>query len=324
MSGHFIVKSKKKLADMLEGDRIETSDYAQITPEGFFVQLEYKEGQETRRTYKVKPGVWTIQKNMVEGIFLDKTSFSTDELLNTIDNTQEIRKRIDCFFKNIHRYKELGFDVARRNMIIYGPPGTGKTSTINKIAQDYTTDGATAVIIWTTDKFESYEVKDFVKSFEYTEGVQKIVLIIEDLGGVEIDQSRMQSDSSLLSLLDNQEKIFKIPTLILATTNYPENFLGNLMNRPQRFDDKLEIPLPGSEDRKKLLSFFTKGAADEDSLSLIGSKQCDKFSTAHIRGVFINSEIYSKSLKEAIKDAIAEIALFEKAFQKNKRNLGIE
>jgi AAA+ superfamily predicted ATPase len=153
MSGHFVVKSKKKLAEMNEGDRIETSDYAQITPEGFFVQLEYKEEDGVKSSYKVKPGIFSIQKNAIEGMHLTKTSFSGDDLLPSIINTQEIKKRADCFFRNIHLYKDLGYDVAKRNMLIYGPAGTGKTSTINLIAQDYAKDGNTAVVSWTTDKF---------------------------------------------------------------------------------------------------------------------------------------------------------------------------
>ncbi len=319
---YFQVKSKQKLSEMAIGDRIETSDFAQITPDGHFVQLEYKEEEDKKTTYKVKPGTWTIQKNMVEGMHLVKTSFNQDELLSDIVNTKTIIEKADCFFRNIHVYKELGYDVAKRNMLIYGPPGTGKTAALQAVVQKYVADGKTASITWTTDKFESYEVKDFIKTFEYVDGVEKITLLIEDIGGIEIDEGIKKSDASLLSLLDNQEKIFKIPVLIFATTNYPASFQGNLTNRPQRFDDKIEIPLPSGPDREKLLKFFSKDKADAGCLAFAGTKACDKFSTAHLKESVIRSIIYEKPLLEVLKDIVKEIELFDKNFQKNKRSIG--
>jgi SpoVK/Ycf46/Vps4 family AAA+-type ATPase len=324
MAGYFKVKSKKKLADMVEGDRIETSDFAQITPEGYFVQLEYKaEDDGSAQKYKVKPGIFTIQKNNL-GMFLTPTIFSGDSLLSSIVNTTEITKRADCFFRNLSVYTELGYDVPKRAMLLYGPAGTGKTSSLNLVAQNYVKDGKTAAIIWTTDKFESFEVKDFIKTFEYIDGVEKIILIVEDIGGVEVDQVRMKSDSSLLSILDNQEKTFKIPVLIFATTNYPEVFQGNLTNRPQRFDDKIEVPLPTGEDRQKLLSFFSKDTAEQDCLDYVATKACDKFSTAHLKESVIRSRIYEKTLLIVLKELSEEIKLYEKAFEKNKRGMGFD
>lgn len=203
-------------------------------------------------------------------------------------------------------------------MIFYGPPGVGKTTCINKIAEDYTADHKTLVAVWPTDKFEAYQVKDFIKSFNYV-GVEKMILIIEDLGGVEIDQVRMKSDSSLLSLLDNQEKTFKVPVLILATTNFIEIFMGNLTNRPGRFDDKIEVGYPSGEYRKELLRFFTKNTASTEALDLINSQTCKEFSTAHIKEIMIRSAIYEKDMVEVIKELSKEIDNYNKAFTKSGR-----
>jgi AAA+ superfamily predicted ATPase len=112
--------------------------------------------------------------------------------------------------------------------------------------------------------------------------------------------------------------------LILATTNYPEAFLGNLTNRPQRFDDKIEAPLPTGEDRKKLLAFFSKDKAPAPCLDFVASKKGDKFSTAHLKESVIRSAIYEKPLLDVLTDIVEEINLFEKAFQKNKRSIGFE
>jgi SpoVK/Ycf46/Vps4 family AAA+-type ATPase len=320
--GHFLIKAKKKLSDLPIGERIEESDFASILPDGSFVQLEYIESEDKIEPYKVKPGIWAIQKTAA-GLKLESTSFSDDKLLNEFVHTENITNKINSFFTRLHVYAKHGIEVPKRAMLLYGPAGTGKTSASLKIAKDYIKDGKTAVLVWATDKIDPYDVKDFFKSFEYV-GVEKIILIMEDIGGVEVDQVRMKSTSSLLSLLDNQEKAFKIATFIIATTNHPENFLGNLTNRPGRFDDKVSVEFPNGEQRSKLLAFFMTDTPDDGVLEMIKNKKYAEFSPAHLKEVVIRSDLYGITLMKTVEEIQKEIDLFKKAFEKNKGKLGIE
>ncbi len=312
--GHFKVKSKKKLDKLKVGDIINESDYATITPEGNFVQLEYIENEIEQKPYQVKPGIWTLKKS-VTGFDLIKTSFVADSILESFVHTKDVEDKIDCFFKKLDVYYKFGFEVPKRGILLFGPPGTGKTTIINKIGSKYNKDKKTAIVVWNTDKFEAFEVKDFIKSFEY-KGVDKLILIAEDIGGVEIDQTRIRSESSLLSLLDNQEKTFTIPVLILATTNYPEVFMGNLTNRPNRFDDKIEVGFPDGEDRAELLEFFAKEKVAKKCKDEIKKSGYSEFSPAHIREVIIRSAIYDKDMLETLQDIRKEIEFYKKAFTK--------
>lgn len=312
--GHFKVKAITNVDELVIDQIIPESDFASLTPKGNFFQLEYIESDEKVEPYKVRPGVWAIQKTN-SGLKLLPTSFVADKILDSFVSTTHITDKIDCFFKNIQVYYDMGFEVAKRAALLYGPAGTGKSTAITQISNKYTADGKTAVIIWHTDKFEAYMVKDFIKSFTYVD-VEKIILVAEDIGGVEIDQARIKSDSSLLSLLDNQEKTFTIPTFILATTNYPANFMGNLTNRPNRFDDKIEVGYPTSEQRSKLLDFFAKGTASEGAKLAMTENGTKKFSPAHIREVVIRSKIYDRTLEDIIKEMTKEIQSYEKGFEK--------
>lgn len=318
--GFFKLKAKNKLSDMNIGDVIQESDFATLTPEGTFVQLEYVEEDGKVSPYDVKPGIWAIQKSQ-QGLQLVNTSFVSDKILDSFVNTKNITDKIDCFFNKIPVYAELGFEVAKRAALLYGPAGTGKSTSISVVANKYSSDGKTAVVIWHTDKFEAYQVKDFIKSFNYI-GVDKLILIVEDIGGGEREMERYRSDSSLLSLLDNQEKTFKIPVFILATTNYPENFMGNLTNRPNRFDDKIEVSYPEAQERLELLKFFNKSAVDEDTGSTIMATKTKEFTPAHIREVVIRSRIYDKSLKQVIDEMCDEIESYKKGFQKKSDRMG--
>lgn len=200
---------------------------------------------------------------------------------------------------------------------------TGKTTIIAESARKYKDLGKTFILLWHTDKIEAGDVKDFIKHLQY-EGVDHMILVAEDIGGIEIDQARIRSESALLSLLDNQEQTFKIPVLILATTNYPENFMGNLTNRPNRFDDKIRVDFPKGESRVKLLEFYDKESLlDEEAKKLIASKDCNEFSPAHIREVIIRSAIYNQAPSQVIKDMVREIKEFKNAFEQKSKNLGL-
>lgn len=322
MPGKFKVKSKINLDEIEVGAELPESDFCTLTQSGNFVQLEYVEEPSKPKTFTVKPGIWSIVNSFM-GLTLSKTEFTKDRMLDSFFHTQHITDKIDSFFNRLHIYKEYGFDVPKRTMLFYGPAGSGKTSLINKACHKYVEAGNTAIVIWRTDRHEPYDVKQLFKSFKY-EGVERIILIAEDLGGIEMDQIRIKSESSLLALLDNQEKTFTLPTLIMLTTNYPENFLGNLMNRPQRIDDKIEVGLPDAASRKQLFQFFARPGQEisEDVLNLVASKKCEEFTPAHIKEVFIRSAIYELPLEKSISAISDEITQFKNSFTKRMK-LGI-
>lgn len=318
--GYFKIKAKYNLMDLKIGDRIERSDFFTHDASGNAVQLEYIAPEENVQDYTVKPGIFKISKTMF-GLQLDPTSFVKDEILEELTSTREIEEIIDTFFSNLHLYAEFGIEIPKRNVLFYGEPGTGKSTSISRVTRKYCDDGKTLIIIWDTARFESYEVKSFIQSFKY-EGVEKIILVAEDLGGLENRNRGVMSDSSLLSLLDNNEKTFKIPVMVIATTNFPENLEGNISNRYGRFDDKIEVGYPTPENRQKLLQFFAKTHCTPEALELIASKVCDKFPPSHIREVYIRSRLRSKSLVDVIREMTGETKLYEKGFDKRNDKIG--
>src|ERR1019366_427106 len=120
--GHFKVKAITNVDELTIGQIISESDFASLTPKGNFFQLEYIEEDEKTQPYKVKPGVWAIQKTNA-GLKLLPTSFVSDKILDSFVSTTHITDKIDCFFKNIHVYNEwvlkslnvLHYFMARRN-----------------------------------------------------------------------------------------------------------------------------------------------------------------------------------------------------------------
>ena len=321
-NGYFKVKSKKNLDELVLGDRIEESDFATLTQSGNFVQLEYVENDEEIRNHEVSPGVWTIIKTPM-GLALQATSYSDDKILDTFIHTQQYTERINKFFARLDVYKKHGIEVPKRGALLYGPPGGGKSTLITKIVKEYTALKDTVIINWPTDVFEASVVKSFIKTFKYTEACAKMILIVEDIGGTEQDQGRARSDSSLLSLLDNQEKTFTIPIYIIATTNFPENFLENLTNRPGRFDDKFNVSNPPKEFRAALLEFFAKEMTTPEIMEEIKKDKYAGLTPAHIREVVIRADIYEQTILQTLGEIVKEIEKFKNLFTNKKSSMSM-
>lgn len=318
--GFFRVKSKTKLHDKNVGERIEESDFAVVSGDEF-VQLEYVEEQVVIEPYDVKPGIWSVAKNGGRLVMLP-SEFTNDGILDTFTKTQLLSELVDKFFSRLDKYAKRKIEVPKRAFLLYGPAGTGKTEALKKVSLKYVQDGKTSVIFWKTDVIDPYDMKEFVKTFNYV-GVERIIVIAEDIGGVEVDQVKIKSESSLLSLLDNQEKAFKIPVLIIATTNYPANLMANLTNRPKRIDRKIEFGYPSAEERRELLKFFdTDKVATPDDLNYLSQKKFNTFTPAHVNEIFIRSDIEDMTLTESIDSIQTEIEHFNNMFEQ-KMKMGI-
>lgn len=310
--GHFVWLKSTKLNGLNPESSIPESDYS-ILSEDTFHQFKYID-EDKKTKYSVDPGIWKIVRSPT-GYSLEETSFVKDSILEEFINTKKIEDVVSCFFNNIHLYKEFGIEIPKRGILLYGPAGTGKTTAISKCIQKYKNDNKTAVIIWHSAKLEAYEVKHFISTFEY-KNIEKIILVVEDLGGIENENTRIASDQSLLSLLDNQEKTFTLPVMIIATTNFPENFAANITNRSGRFDDKIEVGYPDPTARKELMKFFARDYATAEALEYISGTKCEKMPPSQLREAYIRSRLHSKTLLETLKEMVKESELYEKAFSK--------
>jgi AAA+ superfamily predicted ATPase len=323
MSNFFKVKSVTDIKNVKEGDKITESDFSLFTSDDRFVQWEFVEAPtHIVETYSVSAGIFTIAIEN-QKMVLQQSGFTSANILEEYISTKDISNKINTFFNKLDVYKLYNMD-PKRAILLYGAPGCGKSQTISKVCNEYAQKEDTCIVIWPSDKYEARHVKDFIKRFEYaTNKVTKLFLIIEDLGGVEnADGGRRYSESSLLSLLDNVEKTFTIPTMILATTNYPENFLENLTNRPQRFDDVMEVKRPSAEFRAKFLEFFSQGKATESSKLAIQDNKYNNFSVAHVKEVVIRSALYDITLEEAMLQLFAQSSRATKGFS-NQKSMGI-
>lgn len=324
--GTFKVKNIVELDKLKVGDSIPSSDAMNFFRDSA-VQFEYLPPDELQiEKTPLKPGIFSIDY-VGQALAFVPTSYTKDSIMKEYCYTEQIRNTAECFFNNIDIYLKLGDEVPKRGCLLFGPAGGSKSTSLKVLANEYVADGKTAIVIWPTDRIESHAIKSFLKRVDYQ--VERMIFVIEDIGGVEAEGVQVNSDPSLLAILDNQEKSFKVPTYIIATTNYPEAFMENLTNRPGRFDDQVEVTYPPVEQRIKLLEFFAdtlvKKAGLEHLLILtdddrrfMEQNQFEKFTAAHIRELVVKSLTHGLTLKECANKMLDQQALVLKRFSKRQ------
>lgn len=322
MPNYFKVSKVSDFKQLKEGDRIPESDFSILNNNDEFIQFDFVEEEQVySKDVIISPGIWAIAVEN-QRLILKPTSYTKQNLIESYVATKEITDKVETFFNKVDVYRELGVD-PKRGLLLYGPPGGGKTSTLAKVAEKYGAMPNTAIVLWPSDKFEARTVKDFLNNFNYEKHqISQFILIIEDLGGVEQNSGPRYSESSLLSILDNVERTFTVPTMIIATTNFPEMFLENLTNRPQRFDDVIEVKRPNGKARAEFLAFFGGDLVKEEDATKIQANKYDIFSPAHIKEIVVRSRLYDISISSSIDRVFEQAERASKQFS-NKKSSGI-
>src|SRR5690606_2693901 len=91
------------------------------------------------------------------------------------------------------------------------------------------------------------------------------------------------------------------PTFILATTNYPENFLENIIDRPERFDIVQEIKCPGLEDKINYLEFLLGEKTIDTNQELKNILRKAELSYAHLKECVLQLKLKNIPLEQSIK-----------------------
>lgn len=321
-TGEFVVKKITRLNDLKEGDKLDESDLC-FQNEERIIQCEYIKEETKKEKYKIKPGIYSLA-HINQAIGLEEMNMKQRRILETYDNSKNIMDEAKLFFSQKEVYKFLEKDM-KRAILVYSPPGFGKTCAITKVSKSLCDeDSGTVVISWPTAEIDARHASRFLSSrSEYTKECTRLVFIIEDIGGGEMEHNGGSRgiDSALLNLLDGVDVTFSLPTFIIATTNHPANLLDALADRPGRFDEFIELSPPDAAQRVELIEFIAKRKINKDEKKAI--EKADNFSVAHLSEVVERSLLKGKTYEEVVNEIQTHRKSFSRNFEKDKAGMGI-
>lgn len=214
-------------------------------------------------------------------------NISTDSLYRLPDTkSDEVISEIEQFWKLADEFKKYGF-THKRGYLLWGPPGSGKSSTIAFIIKMLIETDGIIIMADNPPKIVSQALRDF----RLIEPDRPVVVIWED-----IDTIIMRyGETEVLSILDGESSIDKV--VHIATTNYPENLDGRVVNRPSRFDRIVKIGLPNQMARKDYL-MKKIGRTDHEGYDLV--KETEGLSIAHVKELIVGVFCQKLSIAEML------------------------
>ena len=205
--------------------------------------------------------------------------------------------------------------VPKKKILLYGPPGCGKTMSAERIAWNL---GLPLLKVRFDSLLSSYfgeSASNLRMVFDFCR-TEPVVLLLDECDF--IAKSRVTTQdvgevprivNMLLTLLDE----YDAPGLVLATTNLKVSLDEALF---RRFDDIIEMTLPGKIERKRLLEMTLSAIPVSPEINLDSiAEQMEGFSAANVVlvaqraakiGILSGSkevsiEHFSKALKESVK-----------------------
>jgi len=178
----------------------------------------------------------------------------------------------------------------------------GKSSLINKFMTEIKDEAGMCIIRIDSSNIDYDEVLTAL-TLSKQDKVSFLVLIIEDIGGTTLHERSNRVDGALLNMLDGNQDVFKVPIMIIATTNYLDLLDKTLTNRPGRFDYVYEVPPPKDSELIWLMEqFLEREMTKEEKIAVSGKK----INPAYGKEIVIRSEVYDITLEEAAKQILEQ------------------
>lgn len=287
---HAAVAKDKKLQKNKRGEWYEIKgDYIYE-----FKDLNYEVKATIPGTYKLVPKNYGF-KVVKQTLLIDKM-FKKLETLNLVDS-------INTFLSGTEKLKSYGVGLVKRGILLHGGPGVGKTAQINNTVNQIIGENGVS-FSFSMSQADIGQLVDHLQENPPAQNVDKLIVIIEDLGGGEMpDQGYklMASQDELLAFLDGNnipDTWRHLPIVIFSTTNYPGLFLANLVDRPGRFDDVIEVQYPNPD----LLVEYAETFMGEE-LTEFDKREILKgsISIAHVKEACIKKLVYNDQVHVTIK-----------------------
>ena len=206
-----------------------------------------------------------------------------------------IRQAIELPLTKPEAFEKMGL-TPPKGVLLTGPPGTGKTMLAKAIANSTSATFLGLVGSELAQKYIGEGGRLVRELFDLAKEKAPAIIFIDEIDS--IGSKRLDSSTSgdrevqrtlmqLLSEMDGFESTQNVK--IIAATNRPE-LLDKALLRPGRFDRIIEIGLPDSSARNKILKILTKNMPLSKSINLKQiSNKTEGFSGAELKALVMEA-----------------------------------
>lgn len=208
-----------------------------------------------------------------------------DDVILPRDFKTDLFGYLDGFRRAARMCAELRI-TPNRGVLFIGRPGTGKTMVIRHLMTRFK---EMRRLIYVNDlgqtRSEDMEFRSVVRALN--SDTTPALVVIEDVD--RLLSAGTVAPELFLNVLDGLLEP-SAPTLWIATSNDPTDLQDNLLDRPGRFDRVFVFPLPGLEERARLLERYSPYSLPQQTQRSIASRTED-LSAAHLREICVSAAL---------------------------------
>jgi len=216
-------------------------------------------------------------------------------------NTSKYLKKLFANFFEKSAILEDKFKKSKRAYLLYSEPGMGKSALIRNFSEFALQTEGTAVV--SVDGDINFNMLTHIFLKPYAEDVKRIILVIEDFGKKDSVQNSTVFNPSCLNFLDGVAGLFRVPTMILCTTNFAKQLGPQLTNRPGRFNKLIKVLPPTDEEVFELVEGVGQLKMTESQKDAFRGKG---MTPDHVIEAIIRHELEEISLQQSVHEVLYE------------------
>jgi hypothetical protein len=258
------------------------------------LEEEQKEFREFQKKWQIKCGSYYLhpEKGMISIAPEDEEYFETQ-------TSKKLLELFRGFIKNQH--KMIKYKKMKRSYLLHSLPGMGKSALIRYFCREALKTPGTAIL--KVGGEIDFQILQHLFLMNYAADVERIVLVIEDFGKKDYAANSNIYNPSCLNFLDGNVQLFRVPTLIITTTNFAKELGIQLTNRPGRFSKIVHVAPPTDEEIFELSKGYLSRELTEEERAHFRGKN---FTPDHCLEAVMRSEIEEITIQQAIDDIIKE------------------
>lgn len=242
---------------------------------------------------KIGLNKFDAEKGMVEIPRFDEVFFETK-------TSRYLKKLFSNFFDKSDLLRDK-FKRNKRAYLLHSDPGMGKSALIRNFCEHALQKDGTSVIM--VDGEVNFAAMTHIFLKPYAEDVKRIVLVIEDFGKRDNSVTGTMYNPSCLNFLDGTAGLFRVPTIILCTTNYAKELGPQLTNRPGRFNKIIQVLPPSDDEIFDLVEGIGNIKLSEDQKQAFRGRG---MTPDHVIEAIIRHELEDITLSESVNEVLSE------------------